>query len=408
MSERTAPRKSVDPAVRSINALGLDLLAKGFRPAANALLSPYSIQAALAMTWAGTDGETHAEMERVLHYPGDEARLHDAMLALRTALEAVTTGTTEEAEAFSRLGLPSDPITLNLANCLFGQQDYAFRESFLALVEDCYRAPLRVTDFVRRAPSARDEINAWVAEQTRQRIPELIPPDGLDNNTRLVLVNATYLKAPWQDEFVAAATKPRPFHVNGATAPDVPTMKRQDHFGYAARDGFRVVTLAYRGGELQFLILLPDAPDGLSALEAKLTPEMLVAAANPEPADVVIYLPKFRLEPPMLPLGQALRTLGMKSAFDVPQGSANFDRMAPRKPDDYLFIAEVFHQTFLELDEQGTEAAAGSAMMTLSFGAAIEEQAKPIEVRVDRPFLFAIQHRRSGACLFLGRVTDPR
>jgi len=408
MRELDATSKSVDPAVRAINALGIDLLAKGFRPAANALLSPYSIQAALAMIWAGADGETHAEMERVLHYPGDDARLHDAMVALRTALETVTAATTKEAGTSSRWGSPSDPITLNLANRLFGQQGYEFRESFLALLQDRYLAPLHLMDFVGKAPSARDEINAWVAEQTLQRIPELIPPEGLDGETRLVLVNAIHLKAPWQDEFVATATKPLPFHVSGATTPDVSTMKRRDDLGYAARDGFRVVTLPYRGGEVQFLILLPDAVDGLSALEAQLTPEMLVAAANPGPTDVVIFLPKFRLEPPMLPLGQALRALGMKSAFDEPRGSANFDRMAPRKPADYLFITEVFHQTFLALDEQGTEAAAATALMGAPGCAVIKTQVEPIEVRVDRPFLFAIQHRRSGACLFLGRVTDPR
>ena len=155
------------------------------------------------------------------------------------------------------------------------------------------------------------------------------------------------------------------------------------------------------------LILLPDEVDGLASLEAKVTPELLVTEARPKQEEVILQLPKFKLEPPLFRLGQTLRSMGMKSAFDVPRGSANFDRLAPRKPDDYLFISEVFHRTFLELDEKGTEAAAATAVV-MARATAMIEKAKPIEVRVDRPFLFAIQHRPSGACLFLGRVTDPR
>jgi serpin B len=224
---------------------------------------------------------------------------------------------------------------------------------------------------------------------------------------RLVLVNAIYLKAPWAQEFSTNATKPRPFHLNGGQAQNVPTMERQDRFGYAQQDGYRVVTIPYSGNDIQFLILLPDAVDGLAALEAKLTPQLLTTAANPGIADLNLELPRFKLEPPLLRLSEALKELGMKSAFDQPEGSANFDRMAPRQPDDYLKISEVFHKTFLELDEKGTEAAAATAVMMMRVTSAVGKKPQPIEVRVDRPFLFAIQHRPSGACLFLGRVTNP-
>jgi serpin B len=406
-SAQGADAGALDPAVRAINALGLELLAKGSKPDANALLSPYSIQSALAMTWAGAAGDTQAEMARVLHYPADEAKLHDALKALRGALEVVAADTAKRAEASKENGGPSEPIILTMANRLFGQQGYEFRPPFLKFVEDQYLAPLQLMDFIRDAQAARGEINGWVAGQTRQRIRDLIPTDGLDAETRLVLVNAIYLKAPWQHEFVAAATRPRPFHVNGDTARDVPMMVQKERFGYAAREGFKVITLPYTGGDVQFLILLPDEVDGLAALEAKVTPELLVTEARPKQEEVILQLPKFKLEPPMFRLGQTLRSMGMKSAFDVPPGSANFDRMAPRKPDDYLFISEVFHRTFLELDEKGTEAAAATAVV-MARATAMIEKAKPIEVRVDRPFLFAIQHRPSGACLFLGRVTDPR
>jgi len=188
----------------------------------------------------------------------------------------------------------------------------------------------------------------------------------------------------------------------------VPTMVRHAQFGYGRRDGFSVVTIPYIGGEVQFLILLPDGTDGLAGLEAKATPELLAECAKPDAADMILYLPKFRIEPPLFRLGKVLQSLGMRSAFDQPPGTANFDRMAPRKADDYLCISEVFHKTFLALDEQGTEAAAATAVAMVSAAAMVGPKPTPVEVRVDHPFLFAIQHRSSGACLFLGRITEPR
>ena len=394
-------------AAQAVNALGLDLLAKGTEPGANALLSPYSIQSALAMTFAGAAGETRAEMARVLHYPGDEAELHRSFAALQQALEEIHKSTALRAEQSRQRGGPSDPVTLTVANRLFGQRSYAFREAFLALMKDTYGAPFQPMDFAGNPSQARLQINGWVEEQTRQRIRDLIPPDGLNRETRLVLVNSIYLKAPWMEEFQARATKPLPFYVKGGEPKEVPTMYRQGMPGYSKREGFSVVTLPYSGGDLQFLILLPEAKDGLPALAAKLTPEVLAACANPGRAELQLYLPKLKMEPPLFKLGKVLRSLGMLTAFDEPQGSANFDRMAPRKPDEYLYISEVFHKTFLALDEKGTEAAAATAVAMMR-ATAILEKPKPIEVHVDHPFLFAIQHRPSGACLFLGRVTDPR
>jgi len=144
-------------------------------------------------------------------------------------------------------------------------------------------------------------------------------------------------------------------------------------------------------------------------LEAKLTPELLAECANPEPADLILHLPKFKLEPPTVPLGSVLQALGMLTAFDQPQGSTNFDRMAPRQPDDYLSLSDVFHKTFMAVDEQGTEATAATEVGLVTLGMSVQKpRPKPIEVKIDHPFLFAIQHRASGACLFLGRVVDPR
>lgn len=395
-------------AAQSVNALGLELLAKGTDGSANALLSPYSIQSALAMTFAGAAGDTRAEMAKVLHYAVDEAELHLSFTALQRALEEVQRRSAQRATNSARRSGPSEPLTLTVANRLFGQQGYEFREPFLALVRDQYGAPLQLFDFVDNAPAARQEINAWVEKQTRERIRDLIPPNGVDRETRLVLVNAIYLKAPWENEFPSNATKFLSFHVHGGATKDVPTMVRQAPLGFGHRDGFTVVTIPYTGGDVQLVVLLPDTPNGLAALETKTTPALLASCADAGNADVLLYLPRFKIEPPLLRLKKVLHSLGMATAFDEPKGSANFDRMAPRKPDDYLFLSEVFHKTFLSLDEKGTEAAAATAAVMARVTSVAGPKPKPIEVRVDRPFLFAIQHRSSGACLFLGRVTDPR
>jgi len=157
---------------------------------------------------------------------------------------------------------------------------------------------------------------------------------------------------------------------------------------------------------VQFLIILPDAATGLAAVEKRITPEFLASHAQLAGRELMLFLPKFKLEPTATPLGSKLRSLGMKTAFDIPAGTANFERMAPRTREDYLRLSEVFHKTWLALDEQGIEAAAATAVMTFAGGPV--EKVKPVEVKVDRPFLFAVQHVPTGTCLFLGRVTDPR
>lgn len=399
---QTPPR---DAAVTAVNALGVDLLTKTTPPGANALISPYSIQTALAMTYAGADGATRAEMATVLHYPELETDLHGGLAALRAELEEVARRTAEGARQSQAPGRTGDPVTLTVANRLFGQEGFEFQAPFLTLLRETYAAPFESVDFIRQWLAVRERINGWVEQQTRDRIRELIPPDGLSGDTRLVLVNAISLKAPWEDEFPKGGTQLRPFQVGGAKPADVPTMRREGRYGYAQRKGFSAVAIPYRGGDLQFLVLMPEAPDALAALEAKLTAGVLAGCANIAGTDLILVLPKLKLEPPVLQLSQGLQSLGLRSAFNLPPGSANFNRMAPRRSNDYLFVSEVYHRTFLELDEQGTEAAAATAVVITRASAA---KAKPLEVRVDRPFLFAIQHRPSGTCLFLGRVSDPR
>jgi serpin B len=226
--------------------------------------------------------------------------------------------------------------------------------------------------------------------------------------TRLVLANALYLKAPWADPFSEKTTQPEPFHVRGGAPVDLPMMRKTARFGYAKHEGFTAVSLPYAGDDLRFLVLLPDEVNGLRALESKLTAHLLAECAKLEKQDVEVHLPKFKLEPPTIALAEKLQALGMKSAFDIPQGSANFDKMAPRKPNDYLYISNVFHKTFIAVDEKGTEAAAATAVVMMRATGIARPKPPPIEVKVDRPFVYAVQHVPSGVCLFLGRVTDPR
>jgi serpin B len=399
-----------DLAATATNQLAVDLHRQLATGNESLCVSPYSIESAMAMAFAGANGETRTEMARVLHFPSEGSDVPASFSSLQYSLEEITTKTAEIVKESKRFGGPSEPITISIANRLFAQNGYEFRQSFLALVKQNFGGAFEPLDFVHDSSGATGYINKWIADQTRDRIRDLIPAGALNETTRLVLANAIYLKAPWADPFSEPATQQEPFHVRGGTPANVPTMqKRTENFGYAKHDGFTAVSLPYSGADLQFLILFPDEINGLHALESKLTSELLAGCAKLEKRDVDLHLPKFKLEPPTMAIAEKFEALGMKSAFDRPVGSANFDRMAPRKPNAYLYISQIFHKTFIAVDEKGTEAAAATAVAMLATSAAMRNTPPPpIEVKVDRPFVYAIQHVPSGVCLFLGRVTDPR
>ena len=399
---------NLDFAAKATNDLAAELYRQLARGDENLCVSPYSIETALAMTFAGADGETRTEMARVLHFSGDAAAVAASFGSLQHSLVEMSAKTAELIKKSREFGGPSEPITLNIANRLFAQKDYDFRQDFLSLVKQNFGAAFEPIDFVANPAGATQHINKWVADETRDKIRDLIPENALNTLTRLVLANALYLKAPWADPFSDKTTQPEPFHVRGGAPTDVPMMRKTEQFGYVKGEGFTTVSLRYVGDDLQFLVLLPDDVNGLRALESKLTANVLAKCAKLETQDVDLHLPKFKLEPPTIALAEKLQALGMKSAFDIPQGSANFDKMAPRKPNDYLYISNVFHKTFIAVDEKGTEAAAATAVVMMRATGMARPKPTPIEVKVDRPFIYAIQHVPSGVCLFLGRVTDPR
>jgi serpin B len=408
----TASRASTgfDLAATATNQFAIDLHRQLATDDENICISPYSIQNALAMAFAGAAGETKTEMARALHFPDDTDAVLTSFAALRQSIEKITTKTAEIAKNSKQFGGPSEPITLTVANRLFAQTGYDFRAPFVAEIKKNFGAAFEPVDFIHDSAGMTQHINQWIADRTHERIRNLIPPGSLNDTTRVVLTNAIYLKAPWASGFYETATEPDLFHVRGRTPVDVPMMhKRSESFGYAKHDGFTAVSLPYSGGELQFLVLLPDEVNGRSTLESKLTAGVLAHCAKLETRDVDLSLPKFKFEPPSMMLAEKLEALGMKTAFDLPTGSANFDLIALRRPNDYLYISQVFHKTFIAVDEKGTEAAAATAVAA-AVGAAPQTSPPPppIQVRVDRPFLYAIQHVPSGVCLFLGRVTDPR
>jgi serpin B len=396
-----------DLAANATNELAVDLHRQLATGNENLCVSPFSVESALAMTFAGADGDTRTEMARVLHF-GTEADVHASFASLQHSLEEMIVKTAELVKKSKEFSGPGEPITLNIANRLFAQEDYDFRQDFLSLVKQNYGAVFEPLDFVVDPAAATRHINHWVADQTRDKIRDLIPADALNKLTRLVLANALYLKAPWADAFSEKTTQPESFHIRGGGPVNVPMMRKTARFGYANREGFSAVSIPYVGDDLQFLILLPDEVNGLRAVESKLTADVLAQCTKLEAQDVDLHLPKFKLESPTIALAKTLQALGMKSAFDIPQGSANFDKIAPRKPNDYLYISNVFHRTFIAVDEKGTEAAAATAVVMMRATAIARPKPPPIEVKVDRPFIYAIQHVPSGVCLFLGRVTDPR
>lgn len=404
----SASAATPEAAAQAVNAFGLDLH-RQMPKTGNVCLSPYSIQSALGMTYLGASGVTQEEMARVLHLPADKEALGESFSALNAALVEAQAKSEKQVAQSKKYGGPTEPLKLHVANRLFGQEGYEFRKPFLSGVKSHFGAPMELMNFIKDHNGEREAINQWVEKQTQKRIRDLIPEGGLSADTRLVLVNALYFKAAWADDFNAQATAPKPFHVNGANSTvEVPTMGKQQHMRYLNGRGFQAVAMPYAGFDLHFLLIVPDSVSGVSEVEKALTSEKLLECAKADYREVILHLPKFKITPPTVPLSDVLQKMGMTTAFDQPEGSADFDAMAPKKPDDYLCISEVFHKTFLELDEKGTEAAAATAVAMIAVTSMPMERKKPVDLKADRPFLFAIQHAASGACLFLGRVSDPR
>jgi len=380
-----APSKKKNPVVEGNNQFATDLYAElGKEEGGNLLMSPYSISTALAMTYAGARGETEAEMAEVLHFTLPQERLHPAFAGLISHFNE---------------GDKKRPYQLNVANRLWGQKGYRFLPDFVKTTEDNYGAELAQVDFVRNAEGARQTINRWVEEQTQEKIKDLIPSGVLDSMTRLVLTNAIYFKGDWKYQFDKKRTKDAPFMVTPEKKIKVPMMQQQTVFKYAAYPELQVLEMPYSGDELSMVVLLPKKVDGLADLEKPLTEESIEKwTSRLRPAKVSVFLPRFKMTC-QFGLNGVLASMGMPEAFSK---SADFSGMNGKKD---LYISAVIHKAFIDVNEEGTEAAAATAVVIRLKSA--RPRPNPV-FRADHPFIFLLKDNQTGSILFMGRVVEPK
>jgi serpin B len=353
----------------------------------NMLASPFSISAALGMTYAGARGRTAGQMADVLRFTLPDDRLHAAFGEVIRDLDATREG-----------------YQLSIANRLFGQEGFEFDPSFLEVTRRDYDAPLQRLDFARDPDGSRTHINDWVEEKTNDKIRDLLPDGSIKANTRLVLTNAIYFNGKWKYKFNEDSTHDAPFYAADGSATAAATMFQQQQFRYGAFDGFQALEMPYAGDDLSMVLLLPDARDGLASLEALLTAEMLDNSLNEMwERDVQVNLPKFKFDA-SFKLGSTLQDMEMIEPFDPDR--SNLTGIA--RPDDgNLFIADVLHKAFIDVNEAGTEAAAATAVVIGITTRCICDPPQPTVFRADHPFLFALRDTHSGSLLFMGRVAEP-
>jgi serpin B len=345
----------------------------------NLFFSPLSIATALAMTSAGARGETLAEMTKVLH-------LTDAGAAdgVGTLLRGLKSGAGSKYD-------------LHVANALWGQQGLPFDAGFLARTKEQFDATLHAVDF-GKTEEARRTINKWVEEQTRDKITDLLGPGALTARTGMVLTNAIYFKGVWTFKFERAMTRDEPFHAPGGDV-KAPLMHQSGKFRYCAGDGVQAVELPYAGDRVSMVVLLPQAADGLSALEQGLTADKLagwVGGMRSLPGDIA--LPRFKTTT-AFELKEPLEKLGMKRAFGP---GADFSGILSTEP---LWISKVIHKAFVDVNEEGSEAAAATAVVMTR--APSPPPPERFTFRADRPFLFVIRDTATGTPLFVGRLVNP-
>jgi serpin B len=343
----------------------------------NLFFSPYSISTALAMTYAGAGGATETQIAEVLGFTLPQDTLHPTTNAVAQSL------------------MNQETLTLTVANSLWAQDGYGFLEAFLDTLARNYGAGLNIVDYID--PVAREEarlaINAWVEEETQGRIEDLILEDMLTDLTRLVLANAIYFKGDWERPFLSG-TRDDAFVLLDGSEVTVPMMSRRAGTPLVNGSDYQAVALPYTGGRMQMIVLLP-APGAFEQVESRLDAEFARDVVDQlAPSDVRLYMPRFSYDA-RLELEETLGAMGMPDAFDPER--ADFSGMDGTT---LLYLSRVAHKAFVAVDEEGTEAAAAT-------GVVVEMESLPVEVRVDRPFVFFIHDTEVDLFLFVGRVLNP-
>jgi serpin B len=367
------------------NAFAVALYGQLRNQGGNLFFSPESISTALAMAYAGAAGDTASEMAKTLHFTLPPEQLHAAMGGLLGDLNAA-----------------HDDYQLSVANALWAQQGYTFLDAFLKLLKTDYGAGLNQVDFKGATEAARLTINQWVEQKTQDKIKDLLQPGALRPSTRLVLTNAIYFKGDWQTQFDKTQTKDEDFYLSPAKTASAPLMHREGSFRYFDGGTFQLLEIPYKGKDLSMIVLLPKDRGGLTGLEQSLTTANLgqwLSQLSPV-SKVIVTLPKFK-STLQFELSTTLRAMGMADAFT---GNADFSGMTGHR--DFA-ISEVVHKAYIDVNEEGTEAAAATSVTMRAMAMRAPQQPPPV-FRADHPFLFVIRDNRSASILFMGRTADPR
>lgn len=385
LSAAQPDRAALVQVVQGNNQFAWKLHGKLRQQPGNLFYSPYSISTALAMTYAGARGDTATQMAGALDFGPNDPAFHAAMGAL-----------VRDFNAAGKQGA----FKLSVANALWAQHDYTFLPDYTRLVTTNYDAAVKNLDFQTETEAARQTINRWVEDKTQDKIRDLLKPGVLNSDTRLVLTNAIYFKSAWLHSFTKEGTRPGPFTGLGGKQADVPMMHQTERFSYGKGDGVQLAELPYDRNALSMVVLLPDKGDGLAELEQQITAEKVAAwRGKMKRRQVQLSMPRFKMTREFS-LKDVLSSLGMVDAFT---SAADFSGMDGSKK---LSIQHVIHKAFVDVNEEGTEAAAATAV-AVGVTSAIIEPEPPVVLKIDHPFLFAICERQTGSVLFIGRVVDP-
>lgn len=346
----------------------------------NFFFSPLSITTALGMVYLGAAGSTEKEMAQTLEFKLDKARLAPAFNSLLNKLNV------------------EPHVKLSVVNSLWAEKTYPIQKNYMDWVVQSYGAELRAVDFLHASEPTRQEINSWVSDKTNRRIENLIPERVLSPETVLTLVNAIYFKAGWADKFKVRHTQDGVFSVDAKTEVNVPLMYHNGDFRYGSNKNVQVIELPYQGETTSMIIILPKEKGGLAEAELLLMSKALKSVVEDRlrMQEVELFLPKFKITS-QFELNKVLPLLGMKEAFV--SGKANFSGIDGTRK---LFVSNVIHKTFIQVDEEGTEAAGATAVV-----GKFESFSEPVVFRADHPFVFFIVHKPTGVILFMGRIVNP-